>query len=74
MFFQQFPHAYIHVFINRTRIRMDPYQIEMKEPDPHQSYELDPYPDPHQSDKLDQDPHLFANDKPKSRCMKYEPI
>ncbi len=53
---------------------MDPYQIEMKEPDPHQSDELDPYPDPHQSDKLDQDPHLFADVKPKSKCMEYVPI
>jgi hypothetical protein len=51
---------------------MDPYQIERKDPDPHQSDELDP--DPHQSDKLDQDPQLFADYKPKSRCMAYEPI
>jgi len=53
---------------------MDPYQIEMMYPDPHQSVELDPDPHPHQSDKLDQDPHIFADDRPKSRCMKYEPI
>jgi hypothetical protein len=44
---------------------MDPYQIEMKDPHPHQSDKLDSDPDPHQSDKLDQYPHLFADDKPK---------
>ncbi len=47
-------------------IRMDPHQIERK----------DPYPDPHQSDKLDPDPDpdplQFADDKPK--CMEFEPI
>jgi hypothetical protein len=32
----------------RIRIRMDPHQIERKDPDPHQSDKLDP--DPHQSD------------------------
>jgi hypothetical protein len=46
----------------RIRIRLDPYHIERKDPEPHQS------------DKLNQEPHLFADDKPKLRCMEYEPI
>ncbi len=60
----------------RIRVRMDPHQIERKDPDPDLNRIIVISwiwnPDPHDSDKLDPDPHQFADDKPK--CMEYEPI
>jgi hypothetical protein len=40
----------------RIWIRIDPHQIERKDPDQHHSGKLDPDPHPHQSDELDPDP------------------